>query len=85
MRKEKTMKVDRYTKCVLTVIAVCLCLIVLRDVPMLERAEADQTNKAKQNVQDVRIVGIHRHPQQRWDAMPTLEQSEFRFPGPWLK
>tara|TARA_Y100001978_G_C23569073_1_gene373180 strand:- start:394 stop:624 length:231 start_codon:yes stop_codon:yes gene_type:complete len=76
------MKVDLYTKCVLTVIAVCLSLIVLRDVPMLEQAEADEM---KSNVQDVRIVGIHRHPQQRWDAMPTLQQSEFRFPGPWMK
>ena len=76
------MKVDLYTKCVLTVIAVCLSLILLRDVPMLEQAEADEM---KSNVQDVRIVGIHRHPQQRWDAMPTLQQSEFRFPGPWMK
>ena len=76
------MKIDLYTKCVLTVIAVCLSLIVLRDVPMLEQAEANETNS---NVQDVRIVGIHRHPQQRWDAMPTLQQTEFRFPGPWLK
>ena len=76
------MKIDLYTKCVLTVIAVCLSLIVLRDVQMLEQAEASET---KSNVQDVRIVGIHRHPQQRWDAMPTLQQTEFRFPGPWLK
>ncbi len=76
------MKIDLYTKCVLTVIAVCLSLIVLRDVPMLEQAEASET---KSNVQDVRIVGIHHHPQQRWDAMPTLQQTEFRFPGPWLK
>ncbi len=79
------MKIDLYTKCVLTVIAVCLSLIVLRDVTVLDRAEADEANAAQKNVQDVRIVGIHRHPQQRWDSMPTLEQSEFRFPGPWLK
>ena len=76
------MKIDLYTKCILTVIAVCLSLIVLRDVPVLERAEA---NENRGNVQDVRIVGIHRHPQQQWDAMPTLEQIEFRRPGPWLK
>jgi hypothetical protein len=79
------MKSDLYTKCVLTVIAVCLSLIVLRDITVLERAEADEANAAQKNVQDVRIVGIHRRPQQRWDSMPTLEQSEFRFPGPWLK
>ena len=79
------MKSDLYTKCVLTVIAICLSLIVLRDVTVLERAEADEVNATQKNVQDVRIVGIHRHPQQRWDSMPTLEQSEFRFPGPWLK
>ncbi|MDG2207441.1 MAG: hypothetical protein P8K78_06010 [Pirellulales bacterium] len=75
------MKIDLYTKCILTVIAVCLGLIVLRDVPILERAEA---NENRGNVQDVRIVGIHRHPQQQWDAMPTLEQTEFRRPGPQL-
>ena len=79
------MKIDLYTKCVLTVIAICLSFIVLRDVPMLKQAEADQASQAKSNVQDVRIVGIHRHPQQRWDSMPTLQQTEFRFPGPWLK
>ena len=79
------MKIDLYTKCVLTVIAICLSLIVLRDVTVLERAEADEANATQKNVQDVRIVGIHRHPQQRWVSMPTLEQSEFRFPGPWLK
>ena len=75
------MKIDLYTKCILTVIAGCLSLIVLRDVPILERAEA---NENRGNVQDVRIVGIHRHPQQQWDAMPTLEQTEFRRPGPQL-
>ena len=79
------MKSDLYTKCVLTVIAVCLSLIVLRDITVLEYAEANEANAPQKNVQDVRIVGIHRHPQQRWDSMPTLEQSEFRFPGPWLK
>ena len=79
------MKSDLYTKCVLTVIAVCLSLIVLRDITVLEHAEANEANAPQNNVQDVRIVGIHRHPQQRWDSMPTLEQSEFRFPGPWLK
>ena len=78
------MKIDLYTKCVLTVIAVCLSLIVLRDVTVLDRAEADEANAAQKNVQDVRIVGIHRHPQQQWDAMPTLEQTEFRRPGPQL-
>ena len=75
------MKIDLYTKCILTVIAVCLSLIVLRDVPVLERAEA---NENRGNVQDVRIVGIHRHPHQQWDAMPTLEQTEFCHPGPQL-
>ena len=75
------MKIDLYTKCVLTVIAVCLSLIVLRDVPVLERAEAAEN---RGNVQDVRIVGIHRQPQQQWDAMPTMEQTEFRHPGPQL-
>ena len=75
------MKIDLYTKCILTVIAVCLSLIVLRDVPVLERAEA---NENRGNVQDVRIGGIHRHPQQQWDARPTLEQTEFRHPGPQL-
>ena len=76
------MKVDLYTKCVLTVIAASFSLLVLREVPVLKQAEAAD-NRA--NVQDVRIVGIHRQPQQQWDAMPTMEQTEFRHPGPQLE
>lgn len=34
------MTADRYTKTVLTIIAVCQCLIVLRDLPLIKSAYA---------------------------------------------
>jgi hypothetical protein len=75
------MKIDLYTKIVLTVIAACLGWIVLCDLPVLERAEAAED---RGRVQDVRIVGIKRHPQASWDPVPMLENTEFRGPGPGL-
>ncbi len=35
------MKTDLYTKAILTVIAICLVLIVLRDIPFVTPAKAD--------------------------------------------
>ena len=34
------MNIDRYTKVVLTVIALCQCIIVMRDVPIIKDALA---------------------------------------------
>jgi hypothetical protein len=38
----KTMKIDLYTKIVLTVIAVCLVSLALRDVPLMQSAVAQE-------------------------------------------
>lgn len=34
------MKTDRYTKTVLTIIAVCLCIVVLKDIALFPKAHA---------------------------------------------
>ncbi len=47
------MKIDVYTKVILTGIFACLCLIVLRDVRLESRAEAQGLG----GTQDVRVVG----------------------------
>ena len=35
------MKVDLYTKMVLTVIAVCLAVLVIRDIPLIAEVQAE--------------------------------------------
>ncbi len=54
------MKPDLYTKIVLTVIAACLCAMVLRDVRMslVPEAQAQGYGQAAQRAVDVNIVGI---------------------------
>lgn len=47
------MKLDLYTKFVLTVIAVCLVWVCLRDVAFVRSAQA----APPQSTQDVRITG----------------------------
>ncbi len=75
------MKIDLYTKVVLTVIAVCLCWFLVRDLSVVQRAEAFEGGRG---IQDVRIVGIKRHPQGAWQPLPMLQNTEFRGPGPGL-
>lgn len=57
------MKTDFYTKAVLTVIAVCLVVIVLRDLDIVPKANAlpaVYAAPAPSNVMDVRIVDVSR-------------------------
>jgi hypothetical protein len=68
MPKEETMEskmqVDRYTKFILTVIAICLvflCLKGLRLAPLLYGAPQDTI--------DVRIRAIEKAPGQNWDPV----------------
>ncbi|HJN64728.1 MAG: hypothetical protein QF408_13110 [Pirellulales bacterium] len=76
------MKIDLYTKIVLSVIAVCLGWLVVRDISLVDRAEAFEK---RAQVQDVRIVGIKRHEDSNWDPVPMLENTEFsRGKGPQL-
>jgi len=61
---ESKMRVDSYTKFILTVIALCLvfiCLQKVRLVPMLYGSAPDLV--------DVRIRALERGPGQSWDAM----------------
>jgi hypothetical protein len=61
---ETKMHVDKYTKSVLTVIAICLvflCLKGLRLSPLLYGAPSDAV--------DVRIRAIERAPGQNWDPV----------------
>ena len=46
------MKVDKYTKIILTVIAICLCWISIRDLSIIQPAEAVDSRLAR----DVKII-----------------------------
>ena len=48
------MTLDRYSKVVLTVIAICLVGVCIRDIPFVRPAQA----APPQGTQDVRIVGV---------------------------
>ncbi len=61
---ESKMQVDKYTKFILTVIALCLVLLCLKEVrliPMLYGSTPD--------IIDVRIKAIERGPGQNWDPV----------------
>ncbi|HUU39040.1 MAG TPA: hypothetical protein VMW46_12665 [Candidatus Desulfaltia sp.] len=61
---ESKMRVDNYTKFILTVIALCLVFICLQEVrlfPMLYGSTPD--------IVDVRIKAIERLPGQNWDSI----------------
>ena len=57
-------KIDGYTKFILTIIAVCLVWICLKDVKILPELYA-----ASSNIVDVRIKAIERLPGQNWDPL----------------
>jgi hypothetical protein len=66
------MKTDRYTKAVLTVIAVCLvCLVTQKDLPLLPTANAATVNQT--GIQEVRIVGV-RGKSSGWNSLPVKIQ-----------
>lgn len=65
------MRVDLYTKSILTVIAVCLTAIVVRDVPTLPEAHAVSVSDRGKDVVRVQIVSIDESPPLRWDALPV--------------
>lgn len=53
------MKTDLYTKVVLTVIAVCLVIIVFKNMNFISVANANPVSSpAQSEVMDVRIVGV---------------------------
>ena len=67
------MKIDLYTKAVLTVIAVALAAIVLRDVPLMVDVHAAE--EAEDTVVKVEIVGISKELRSKRILLPVEIQS----------
>jgi len=61
----KYMKIDAYTKFVLTVVAVCLVWICLKDIALFPALYAAE----EKDVVDVRIVGFQRTSWDSWDPV----------------
>jgi hypothetical protein len=51
------MKTDTYTKIVLTIIAICLVVIVVEDIPIVEEANAQSAGGGVVSVDLVSIAG----------------------------
>jgi hypothetical protein len=80
MKTNEPMKIDLYTKIILTTIALSLVSIVFRDVPIISSAKADPTGDPfsdlkssptdqRDNVLNVRIVGIKQYPSESWETL----------------
>jgi len=63
------MSIDRYTKVVLTVIAVCLVWISVRDVRFVATAQAGVVDQNQ--VVKVQIVSIDEASTMRWEPLPV--------------
>ena len=61
---------DRYSKIVLSVIALCLVIIVLRDIPFISKAMA-QAGLYRGDTVAVTIRGIYECPSCRWEPLPV--------------
>jgi hypothetical protein len=61
--------IDKYTKAILTVIAVSLVVIILRDIPLVREAFA-QSGYTGGTVA-VTIRGIDECPSCRWEPLPV--------------
>jgi len=64
------MVVDRYTKCVLTVIAVCLLWSCLRDSELIPPAYASPTDRGDEVIK-VQLVSIDESPSLQWESIPV--------------
>ena len=65
------MKIDLYTKVILTTIALSLLSIVFRDVPIISSAQAAPAVDRGDQVVKVQIVSIDESPNLRWEAIPV--------------
>ncbi len=68
------MKVDIYTKIILTVIAMCLTVIVLRDIDIVSEAQAQARARelaSGEDVINVQLVGIKKTHRAPWDKLPV--------------
>lgn len=61
---------DRYTRFILTIIAVCLTIIVVRDIPFVSKALA-QASLYRGDTLAVTIRGIDECSGCRWEALPV--------------
>ena len=62
--REEVMKIDLYTKIVLTIIALCLVVMVIKDVPFVQTATAE-------DIVSVQIRGINEAPYCQWEPLPV--------------
>ena len=62
------MKIDLYTKIILTTIALSLVSIVFRDVPLIQSAQAAPVDRGDEVVK-VQIVSIDESTSLRWEAI----------------
>lgn len=58
-------KIDVYTKFILTIIAVCLVWICMRDIDLIPKAYASSAD----DIVDVRIKAIERTSGEKWDYL----------------
>lgn len=61
---------DRYSKVILTIIAACLVMLVIRDVPVISEALA-QSGWYRGDTVPVTIRGIDECGSCRWEAIPV--------------
>ncbi|MFZ2639788.1 MAG: hypothetical protein WA117_02285 [Verrucomicrobiia bacterium] len=66
------MKVDLYTKVILTVIAACLTVIVIRDIEIIPEARAQ--SGTRDEVLRVQLVGIRESGSHGWERLPVKKQ-----------
>lgn len=66
------MKVDLYTKVILTVIALCLIVIVIRDIEFIPEARAQSSSRDE--VVRVQLVGIRESGMHGWEKVPVKKQ-----------
>ncbi|MGR3218298.1 MAG: hypothetical protein ACUZ8H_00590 [Candidatus Anammoxibacter sp.] len=64
------MKIDIYTKLVLSVIAICLCVIVARNINLIPNVYA--VNNKSDEIMKVQIVSIEKSSHLRWDPVETV-------------
>ena len=67
LNQSSTMKIDTYTKLVLSVIAVSLAMIALKDVPVVSTAQA----ASDEAVLKVQLVGIKAEHGLGWMNLPV--------------
>jgi hypothetical protein len=65
-----TQPLDRYTKTILTIIALCLVWICIRDIRFVETLAAQVIDRG-QEVVKVQIVSIDEAPRLAWEALPV--------------